>query len=301
MNLGGGLVVQHSFSSKPNEGYANYYDKMMTYATILSSPARSLDPNVTATPFPVIEVEEQESVFHYEDTASSRAQIGAVTEKLKVGPIAIVGLGGTGTYVLDSVAKTPVIAIHLFDGDKFSSHNAFRSPGAASIEELRQEPQKVAYFAERYSRMRRNIIPHNEYLNAENVSLLEGMAFVFICLDKGEIKRAIVEKLEALCISFIDVGMGVELVDDALLGILRVTTSTPDKREHVREKNRIAFVDTGDNDYSHNIQIAELNALNASLAVIRWKKLLGFYKDFEQEHFSAYTIDGNHMSNEDLL
>ena len=40
--------------------------------------------------------------------------------------------------------------------------------------------------------------------------------------------------------------------------------------------------------YSHNIQIAELNALNAALAVIKWKKLAGFYVDLEGEHFTVY-------------
>jgi len=39
--------------------------------------------------------------------------------------------------------------------------------------------------------------------------------------------------------------------------------------------------------------------LNAALAVIKWKKLFGFYFDFEQELSSTYTIDGNHLLNED--
>ena len=56
-----------------------------------------------------------------------------------------------------------------------------------------------------------------------------------------------------------------------------------------------------DNDYSRNIQIAELNALNAALAVIKWKKFLGFYVDIEQEHSSYYQIDGNHIVNENKI
>jgi hypothetical protein len=43
----------------------------------------------------------------------------------------------------------------------------------------------------------------------------------------------------------------------------------------------------------------DLNALNACLAVIRWKRLYGFYRDLEGEHHSLYTIDGNHLLNED--
>lgn len=296
------LIVHHSFSSKPTEGYEDYYEKMTTYVAIISSPAQSIDPSVTANTFPVIESEDDESVFNYIDTASSRAEINVVTSKLALGRVGIVGLGGTGSYVLDLVAKTPVREIGLFDGDKFAQHNAFRSPGAPSVEELQKEQQKVAYFKDRYSRMHRNIVANDGYIDASNVDQLQGMDFVFLCLDRGEAKRLIVEKLEELGIPFIDVGMGVQLFDDRLHGVLRITTSTVTKREQVTGKHKIPFSDgDGNNEYSRNIQIADLNALNAALAVIKWKKLFGFYRDFENEHFSAYTIDSNALINEDQL
>ena len=98
----------------------------------------------------------------------------------------------------------------------------------------------------------------------------------------------------------IDVGMGIFLKDEALGGILRVTTSTPAKRDHVRAKKRIPLAKANERDeYARNIQLAELNALNAALAVIKWKKLCGFYIDLEKEHHSTYSIDGNEMTNED--
>jgi hypothetical protein len=68
----------------------------------------------------------------------------------------------------------------------------------------------------------------------------------------------------------------------------------------VRTKGRITFTDgDGNNEYGRNIQIADLNALNAALAVIKWKKLFGFYRDLGDEYFSAYTSDGNSLINED--
>jgi hypothetical protein len=94
--------------------------------------------------------------------------------------------------------------------------------------------------------------------------------------------------------------MGVELADDALGGILRVTTSTVQNREQVKARHRIPFSDgDGNDEYSRNIQIADLNTLNAALAVIKWKKLFGFYRDLDREHFTTYTIDGNQLLNED--
>jgi hypothetical protein len=126
------------------------------------------------------------------------------------------------------------------------------------------------------------------------------MDFVFLSIDDGTAKRTIVAALEEYGIPFIDVGMGVYESEGSLAGLLRVTTSTPQKREHVREKNRIPFSSSDDeNGYSQNIQIADLNALNAALAVVKWKKLRGFYRDLEREHFSVYAVDGSHLLNED--
>lgn len=297
------LVTHHSFSSKPTSGsYKDYYEKMTTYVAIISSPAQSLDPAVTAKTFPVIETEGEESVFNYMDTASSRAGINVVTRKLELGDVAIVGLGGTGSYVLDLVAKTHVRKIHLFDGDRLLNHNAFRSPGAPSLDELREKPLKVTYYADRYSKMRQGIVPHICYIDDSNVNQLQGMDFVFLCLDRGGDKRRIVERLGEWGISFVDVGMGVQLIDESLLGVLRITSSTVKKRDHAHHKNRIPFSDgDGNNDYARNIQIADLNALNAALAVVKWKKLFGFYHDLENEHFCTYTIDGNKLINEDQL
>lgn len=295
-----GLVVDHSFSSKPTDGYRDYHHKMTTYAAIISGPAEAIDPGATPRPRRVTEAGDADSVFKYVDTASSRVGIAAVSGKLALNSVAIIGLGGTGSYILDLIVKTPVREIHVFDGDDFLQHNAFRSPGAPSLEELKAIPKKVRHHADRYGLMRNGIVEHDVNVDASNAKVLEGMDFVFICIDRGEAKRPIVEKLEELGTPFVDVGMGVEYVDDQLQGIVRVTASTPGKRDHVRDKKRIGLTG-GDADgvYSRNIQIAELNALNAALAVIKWKKLFGFYRDLENEHFSAYTLDGNWIVNED--
>ncbi len=294
--LASGLVVDHNFSSKPEAGYPDYYEKMTTYASIISGPAQSMDPSATARTFAVVENQDEASVFRYIDTSSSRAGISAVTEKLALGAVAIVGLGGTGSYILDLVAKTPVREIHLFDGDRFLQHNAFRSPGAPSVEALNAAQQKAAYFGNIYSQMRRNIVVH-DYLDESTADELRGMDFVFLALDKGYSRRLAIEKLEESGVSFIDVGMGVLEVDGSLLGQLRVTISTPQARSHVH--STVPFSDgDGENDYSRNIQIADLNALNAALAVIKWKKLMGFYVDLRAEHSNIYQIDGNHLINE---
>jgi hypothetical protein len=300
--LGEGVEIDHTFSAKPmpSGSYENYYDKVTQYVTLLSAYAQKIEQGATAKTFrPVAARAEEETVFKYIDTASTRAEIGAVTAKLAtVKKVAIVGVGGTGSYVLDLVAKTPVREIHLFDGDDFLQHNAFRSPGAPSLEELVAKPKKAAYLKGIYDKMRNGIFVHENYVGPENVEDLRDMSFIFMCLE-GPAKRLIMEKLEEFGLPFIDVGMGVYLSEGFLGGILRVTTSTPAQRDHVRK--RVSFAGDADrNEYATNIQIAELNALNAALAVIKWKKLAGFYQDLDLEHHCTYTIGGNMLRNEDV-
>jgi hypothetical protein len=299
-DLGHGLCARYSFSSKPSDlGYPDYHAKMSTYATIVSGPAAVLQPGISLRVFRGGDEEEEACVFNYLDTASSRVGIGTLASKLEQDVVAIIGLGGTGGYILDFVAKTPVKQIRLFDGDDFLSHNAFRAPGAPSLEELRDAPKKVHYLKNIYERMHRFIEAHPVEMNAGTLGLLDGITFAFLSMDAGEEKRAVVAKLEALGVPFIDVGMGLELTNGSLGGILRVTTSTPTKREHVHQ-GRISFAGGGGRDvYASNIQVADLNALNACLAVVKWKKLRGFYRDLEQEHHCTYTTDGGMLLNGD--
>jgi hypothetical protein len=296
-----GLTASFSFSAKPKPlgYYENYYDKLSTYVDIVSGPVHVVDSAATAKTFPVVDGDGDDSVFKYADTASSRAEITAISRRLEGSKVAILGLGGTGSYVLDLVAKTPVKEIHLFDGDTFLQHNAFRAPGAASTAELAEKMSKVHYFERIYSKMRSGIVPHAEYATAEKIGQLAGLNFVFLCME-GKAKRGIIQELEKLDLPFVDVGMGIYVAGNALGGIVRTTTSTPNRREHVWNSQRIPFSNGAErNEYDKNIQIADLNALNAALAVIKWKKLLGFYVDQEHEHYSTYAIGGNDVDNED--
>lgn len=303
MDAGAGPAIDEElkesfrFSRKPPNGYANYYEKMTTYITVISQHAEAVDPAVTAMTFPPIVPDEAESVFNYLDTWSSRAGIGPVNEKLAHGAVAIVGVGGTGSYVLDLVAKTPVEEIHLFDGDDFLTHNAFRAPSAPSLDELRTRQKKVHYFHDLYSKMHKNIFAHDYYIDESNVAELIGMKFVFLCMASGNSKKLIVEALGAAGTSFIDAGMGAHLVDESLGGTLRVTTSIPENRETFRRRTPMEGAPP-DDVYNRNIQIADLNALTAALAVVKWKKLQGFYHDFGYELSANFMVETNALIND---
>jgi predicted ThiF/HesA family dinucleotide-utilizing enzyme len=294
-----GLVINFSFSNKPPNGYDNYYDKVVRYAEIISAPARSIDKTATAKTFKVIVDSEDQTVFNYIDSNSSRANIHQLNSKFKGQKIAIIGLGGTGSYVLDLVAKTPVEEILLFDSDEFLQHNAFRSPGAATIESLNKRLKKVDYYCEIYSHMRKGIKPFSEKITEINIELLRGLSYVFICIDSNSARSMIISNLKKFGVTFIDAGLGVNVVDENLIGQLRVTVGSPGKYNHI--PNRIGSDSMEDDEYATNIQIADLNALNALMAVVKWKKLSGFYQDLKQEFNSTYTINTSQLINEDCI
>lgn len=299
-DLGDGIRTDHYFSAKAD--YRDYHHKVTTYVGRIEAEAQVLQ-DISARTFPLIlpDEDDDDRVFRYVDTATTRAGIGAVNSKLAGLKIGIVGLGGTGAYILDLVAKTCVNEIHIFDGDTFSQHNAFRCPGAPAgevFETKPEPPKKVDYLFGIYDRMRKGIVRYPAFLDSSNASLLDGLDFVFLCLDRADPKRSIVDRLVETNIPFIEVGMGV-LLDDAMLGgIVRMTTSTPETREQAGP--HISFADDGDraNEYATNIQIAELNALNAAMAVVRWKKIFGVYRDSGRDFYAGFSLSTGTVATE---
>ena len=294
------LIARHRFSCKPPEGYPDFYEKMTRYIEIINNPALSIDPMATAKIFKPI-IMGEEDVFYYADTASSRYGITALSQKCAMNKVAIVGLGGTGSYILDLIAKCHLKEIHLFDGDRFIGHNAFRAPGAASLEILNSSPTKVAYYAELYGQMRRFIYPHEVFIDENTVNQLVGFNFVFICVDKPSVRKLLFDFLNKSQIPFIDTGMELEHIEEcqSLIGTCRITFITPEKNDHLSKYVSIQDA-KADEVYDQNIQVAELNAMNATLAVIRWKKYCTYYQDIYHEHQSTYTINTHQLSKDEV-
>ena len=306
--LGPNLEVDHLFSARPHSGkYENHYEQITAYVRILSRYARRLDEAATARSGNLLVREEVGGPFRYLETASSRAGIRALAECLAADRVGIVGLGGTGSHILDYVSKTRVAEIHLFDGDRFLQHNAFRAPGATTLEDLEASPYKVVLLADRYSGMRDGIIPHPTHVSIADVPALAALDFVFVSIDDNATRGWLLPALQERGVAFVDVGMGLERTEDSLTGILRTSMSTEEGRCYEPHMRRIRKMNGNGNadgngrvdprEYERNIQIVELNALNAALAVIRWKKHRGFYADVKGELQSTYNLDGNHLLN----
>ena len=296
-SLSDSLPPVYQFSAKPNGGYRDYHHKVTTYVEILSREARQIVPEATARQWKVtVDHDDDDSVFHFADTASARQNTTDLARKLQPERVAIVGAGGTGSYVLDLVAKTWVREIHLFDDDPFLQHNAFRSPGPFSRGELEGGPIKSALHARRYGSTRKGIVPHETRIDDTNVEQLGNFDTVFLCMDGHPIKAKILETCLANDTLLIDVGMGLHRAGGSLAGTIRTTAFFSGHRDHAEHCMDLAG-DDAEGEYERNAQLAELNALNAALAVIKWKKVRGFYTDLTQELNCEYVIDGNKLLN----
>ncbi len=287
-NLGGGLVsvalsesssdvvVQRSFSNKPRVAgqFADFFEKIESYVNIISGPAMERF-DVNPYTFRVVEEGPPDSIFKFHDTLTSRAEIGDLARKFEDDVVAVIGLGGTGAYLLDFLVKTRVREIRGFDADAFHVHNAYRSPGMVQSSEFGKS--KAAFLQERHDNFRTGLFLTRKFIDESCTEDLTGVTFAFVCVDKGSSRAGIIKLLISLGIPFIDVGMGLKRKSGALNGMLRVVYFPADRAQEVLDKRLVELADTTDDLYRTNIQIGELNALNACLAIIKFKQIRGFY------------------------
>ena len=240
--------------------------------------------------------------FKIPNTFESRAAVGPVQDRIRSQRIAIIGLGGTGSYVLDLVAKTPVKEIHLLDSDEVKWHNFMRAPGAPTAEEIesRQKgnPRKVAYYHSKYASLREGIHLHairvdspetfREFLSAYPID------YAFVCIDQlteGDSPRQDVVycALSEARVPFIDSGVSIAVEDAAISGA--VTTSAYEAGS-LAWKNSIPNSRVEGNLPGYrNVQLPEVNALAASLAVMEWRRRTGQYVSKNSSFLHKFRLE----------
>lgn len=287
-NLGGGtiqialseasrdVVVQRSFSNKPRTKgkFADFFEKIESYVSIISGPAME-QHHATPLTYRAITSAETDSIFTFQDSLTSLARISDLATTFEDDVVAIISLGGTGSYVLDFLIKTRVKEIRGFDADPFYVHNAYRSPGRAEPQEFSQPKAEV--YRSRYDNFRTGLSFHCKFIEASSTADLQDVTFAFVCVDKGSSRAEIFDLLISMGIPFIDVGMGLSRKRGPLSGLLRTTYFSADRAYELRARGLADLADAPDDIYRTNIQISELNALNACLAIILFKQIRGFY------------------------
>ena len=141
----------------------------------------------------------------------------------------------------------------------------------------------------------------SKFILADSEEDLNGATFAFVCVDKGSARAGIFELLLKMRIPFIDVGMGLNRDNGTIGGMIRTTYYSPDDAAVIVAKNLAPMVDYPDDVYKANIQISELNAFNACLAVLKYKQVRGFYKDSSNFYNMLFDISDNRNVGENEL
>jgi hypothetical protein len=84
--------------------------------------------------------------------------------------------------------------------------------------------------------------------------------------------------------------MGLNRKHGALNGMLRATYYSSENGDDLRKMGLAELADSPDDMYRTNIQIAELNALNACLAIVRFKQLRQYYHASDQIYHMLFEI-----------
>lgn len=145
--------------------------------------------------------------------------------------------------------------------------------------------------------MHTGITAHHVYIDRDNLELLADCTFVFVAAADADEKPEIIAWLRNRGIPCIDVGMGIGDEGGQLSGLLCSTSYFP---QQAGAEQSVAAGSTagGQNEYDRNIQTADLNSLNAMLAVINWKKYLAYYADHAPAAETVYKIYTGKIRNE---
>ena len=284
-----------SFSLKiEGRAYESFAEKIATYLEVLTAPAKK---KFNALPQSEIQrrAAEVESPLRYPDTMSARDGINDLARRLVGVKIGIVGLGGSGSYILDFLAKTHLQLIRIYDDDIVHVHTMFRMPGAVGASALGQKKVDVLYNI--YSDFHSAIEARPEKVSSDNVRELEDLHFVFVAVDDGPSRDLICRHLTEAGVPFVDVGMGLYRTDRGLNGMIRIAGGEPSNGEKLSGTQYLPAANPADNEYRRQPQIGELNALNAAFAVIRFKQKMGvFDREFESiaNIFEIATFDLDH-------
>ncbi len=240
--------------------------------------------------------------FHIPNTFEARAAIAPVQNRIRGQRIAIIGLGGTGAYLLDLICKTPVAKIHLLDSDCVDWHTLKRAPGAPTAEEIELiragSLLKVDYYHAKYTALRDGIHPHPVRVDSPSVFaeflVDHPIDFAFVCIDQltdGDSARqdAVYCAVMEAGVPFIDSGVSISLEDCAVRGA--VTTSAYDAGSDAwKDAIPNARLEGAAPGY-RNVQLPEVNAAAATFAVMEWRRRTGQYVSETPSFYQKFRLE----------
>ena len=288
-DIGEGLVVTQEWSRKPRSqngvrNYLDYREQIETYFMEVAHHAEAKQPgSIDAAKLRDSSEAPIDTRFHYIDTNAYRNGTKGIEKRIEDEIVAVIGVGGSGSYLVDVLVKTNVRELHLFDADVMETHNAFRVAGAARIEELGGNTSKVAWHERRYREVRKEgLHVHCIELTDDTLSRLESFTTVFIAVDDLPVRRKLQRACTSMDILHLAVGIGLDIEgvnNDQLGGNVKVEVNYRTRAEDSDGSAQGEPPREGDDVYRSNIQTAELNMLSAALAITEWKAARQIYRN----------------------
>lgn len=265
-------------SIKRDEGeYANAWHALFVYAATVAGE---------------VGVEQREHVprpFKFDVLGEDSLEVRGWRDRETGQKVGIVGLGGVGLWILDLMSKTDVAEIRIWDGDDIEGRNLLRAPGWAGQGAIGKN--KAEHFGARYGKVRTGISIFPDYWQSDaSVDVFRDLTFVFVAVDKTSARTALCETLERIGMPFVDVGMGIERRQGRVRGSCQVFFSGEDSS---RWRVGIPTAEgAGERDY-YELQLADMGALNAALAVGMWRRHIEQYEEEEKDWLVRYVVEGN--------
>ena len=273
-SAGPDLTAACGFSQKPEGGYKDFYEKVTYYTAMVISPAQAVDPE--ATPLHLQADQDRRGRRRLplprhvlQPRRHHRAQRRCSPWRRSSSSASAAPARTSSTLL----AKTPSSTIHLYDGDFFRTHNAFRAPGAASLEDLEAGLKKVEYYTTHVlarcgaasSRTRSTSPPRTSTSSSTPTSCSSPWT-------PARTRRPSSSRSSPTASRSSTPASASARTPDGIAGQIRITTSTPGRSDHIARDGLISYFAGDDAEYDTNLQVDELNALTANLAVIRYKK-----------------------------
>ncbi len=292
-NLGEDIVVYMQWSRMIKQdgqkrAYNDYYEQITTYIKEVSFHAESKTPGVLErSKNGEVNKDNSDERFVYINSSQYRNGTKGIEDKISDEIVAVIGVGGTGSYLVDVLVKTNIKELHLYDHDTIETDSAFRLAGAVHKNEFGMA--KVDWHEKSYKNIRaKGLHTHKNKIDNKNLDTLKNYNTVFIAVDNLNSRREIQRKCNELGVFHLSVGIGVEKEgenDSQLVGMVKIEkeyqVNNSRNSTNIVQNNQQPIIDI----YRSNIQTAELNMLGAALAIIEWKIKKGIYRsDRDSDH-----------------
>ena len=250
-----------TLSYKPEEGYKNAWEALSAYANFLCGHYHGMSAEPTRSNRP-----------YTFDLPPQDDEAAMWTSHVSQEKVAIIGLGGVGSWIADLVVKSDALEVHGWDYDYIESKNILRMPGAVDPRMWINKP-KAEWFKEAYGRVHANVSDHNVKVTSDNVKeVLADTTFAFVAVDLDEDRTMICESLANAGIPFVVAGLSLTREVGQVSFSARIITAYPQSSTWETLLPHVG--QAGQEDYG-SLDIADAYSIVAGWAVQSWRKMRG--------------------------